>query len=117
MLGNEVEISLIYHRILGPLVLGWSSNPFVLGAQLAPCEKRLVCIPAFPSSSECSYKIFWSDLGLSFLKRLSAVHTSHEQMIPDRIAQSVRSGNRLESDCRFWSRKFDPGPVPYFHGD
>ena len=45
MLGNAVEISLIFRRILGPLVSGWVPNPFVLGAQPAPGEKRLVCIP------------------------------------------------------------------------
>ena len=46
MLGNSVEMSLVFCRILGPLVWGWASNYFVLGAQLALCEKRLVCIPA-----------------------------------------------------------------------
>ena len=46
MLGNAVEISLIFRRNLGPLVLGWAPNHFVLGAQLAPDKKRLVCIPA-----------------------------------------------------------------------
>ena len=45
MLGNAVEISLIFRRNLGPLVLGWAPNHFFLGAQLAPGEKRLVCIP------------------------------------------------------------------------
>ena len=45
MLGNAVEISLIFPRILGPFVLGWAPNHFVLGAQLAPGEKILVCIP------------------------------------------------------------------------
>ena len=45
MLGNGVEMSSIFHRILGPLVLGWAPNHFVLGAQVAPGEKRLVCIP------------------------------------------------------------------------
>ena len=47
MLGNAVEICLIFCRILGPLVSGWpwAPNHFVLGAQLAPGEKRLVCIP------------------------------------------------------------------------
>ena len=45
MLGNAVEISLIFRRIPGPLVLGWAPNNYVLGAQLAPGEKRLVCIP------------------------------------------------------------------------
>ena len=44
MFGNAVEISLIFRRILGPLVLGWAPNHFVLGAQLAPGEKGLVCI-------------------------------------------------------------------------
>ena len=46
MLGNDVELSLIFYRILGPLVLGWAPNHFVLGAQLAPGKKRLVCISA-----------------------------------------------------------------------
>ena len=27
------------------------------------------------------------------------------------------SGYRCEADCRSGGRKFDPGPVPYFHGD
>ena len=39
MLGNAVEISLIFRRILGPLVLGWAPNHSVLGAQLAPGKK------------------------------------------------------------------------------
>ena len=38
MFGNAVEISLIFRRILGPLVLGWAPNHFVLGTQLAPGE-------------------------------------------------------------------------------
>ena len=45
MLGNGIEMGLIYCRTLGPLVLVWAPNHFVLGAQLAPDEKRLVCIP------------------------------------------------------------------------
>ena len=45
MLGNDVEMSLIFRRILGPLVLGWAPNHFVLVAQLAPGKKMLVCIP------------------------------------------------------------------------
>ena len=31
MLGNVVEMSLIFRRILGPLVLSWAPNHFVLG--------------------------------------------------------------------------------------
>ena len=45
MIGNGVEISLIFHGTLGPLVLDWAPNHIVLGAQLAPDKKRLVCIP------------------------------------------------------------------------
>ena len=45
MLGNGVEMNLIFQRILGPLVLGWAPNHFVLGAQVAPGEKMFVCIP------------------------------------------------------------------------
>ena len=30
---------------MSPLVFGWAPNHFVLEAQLAPGEKRLVCIP------------------------------------------------------------------------
>ena len=41
----NVEMSLIFCQILGPLVLGWAPYHFVLGAQLAPGEKILVCIP------------------------------------------------------------------------
>ena len=42
---NTVEINLISPRILGPLVLGWAPNHYVLWAQLAPGEEKLVCIP------------------------------------------------------------------------
>ena len=47
MFGNGFEISLIYCQILGPLVLDWAPNHFLLGAQLAPGEKRSVCIPVY----------------------------------------------------------------------
>ena len=39
MPGNAFEISLIFRWILGPLVLGWAPNHFILGAQLAPGKK------------------------------------------------------------------------------
>ena len=52
MLGNAIEIILIFRGILGPLVFGWAPNHFVLEAQLAPAEKRLVCIPGFYSCSQ-----------------------------------------------------------------
>ena len=35
---------------------------------------------------------------------------------PRRAVSNV-SGYRCESDCRSRGCKFDPGPVPYFHGD
>ena len=41
---NCVEISSILCRIVGPLVLGWAPNHFILGTQLAPGEKMLVCV-------------------------------------------------------------------------
>ena len=56
MLGNGVEMFLVFARILGSLVLGWALNYFVLGAQLAPGEKRLVCIPEV-SVSVCMWSI------------------------------------------------------------
>ena len=41
MLGkcHGVEISLIYRQILGPLVLGWAPNHYVLGASLLLVKK------------------------------------------------------------------------------
>ena len=39
MIGNGVDISLILHEILGPLVLDWAPNHIVLGAQPAPEKK------------------------------------------------------------------------------
>ena len=40
-----IEMSFIFRRIFGPLVLGWAPNNFVLGAQLAPSEKQVACFP------------------------------------------------------------------------
>ena len=34
-----------------------------------------------------------------------------------RSAVGNMSGNRCESDCRYWGREFDCSPVPYFRGD
>ena len=53
MLDNGVEMSLIYRRILDPLVFGWASNHFVLEAQLAPGENSLVCIPGNTTITKC----------------------------------------------------------------
>ena len=44
MLGNGVEMCLVFCRILGSLVLGRAPNHFVLGAQLSPGGKRFICI-------------------------------------------------------------------------
>ena len=55
MLGNGVEMSLIFRRVLGPLVLSWTPNHFGLGAQLAPGEKMLVCIPAVSMSDSFEF--------------------------------------------------------------
>ena len=51
MLDNGIKMILIFGQTLGPLVLGWAPNHFVLGAQLAPGDKRLVCIPANPDQT------------------------------------------------------------------
>ena len=40
-------MSLIFCKILGPLVVGWAPIILFLRAQLAPGEKKLVCIPVF----------------------------------------------------------------------
>ena len=48
MLGNGGKMSLVFHRILGHLVLGWAPNHFVVGAQLALCKKKVsefACLP------------------------------------------------------------------------
>ena len=49
MLGNDVEFSLILLvcGIRGPLVSGRATNHFVLGAQLAPVEKKVSLYPWF----------------------------------------------------------------------
>ena len=44
MLSYGVEMSLIFRRILGPLVLGLAPN-FDLGAQFAPGQKKVSLFP------------------------------------------------------------------------
>ena len=41
---NSVEISPIFCLFLGPLVLGWDPNHFILRVHLAPGETMLVCM-------------------------------------------------------------------------
>ena len=48
MLDNGVEMSLIFRRILDPLVLSWAPKHFVLGTQLAPGEKKISLYPWVP---------------------------------------------------------------------
>ena len=45
MCGTGITISLFFRQILGPLILCWAPDHFLLGAQLAPGEKSLVCFP------------------------------------------------------------------------
>ena len=45
MLGNAIDISLIFPLNPGPLSFWLAPNHFVLEAQLATGQKRLVCIP------------------------------------------------------------------------
>ena len=69
MLSNAVsqygiEMSFIFRRILGPLVFGWAPNNFALGAQLAPSEKMLSCIPGIhvpPTKEEGDHIVFGVD--------------------------------------------------------
>ena len=48
MLGNVVEI-----KFSSSLVLGWAPYHYVLGAQLAPGEKKFACIPDLESGRPC----------------------------------------------------------------
>ena len=66
MLGNGFEMSLVFRRILGPLVLGWAPNHFVLGAQLALGKKTLVCIPGLIIDKLAAYGL--SDSACSLLQ-------------------------------------------------
>ena len=45
MLGNGVEMNVIFRGILDPLNFRWALYHLILGAQHAPVEIRLVCIP------------------------------------------------------------------------
>ena len=55
-----IEMRFIFRRILGPLVLGWAPNKFVLEAKLAPSEKRLACFPAMDfDRSAISLRLTW----------------------------------------------------------
>ena len=52
-------------------------------------------------------------------KKLSLILPIQPQamMTGPRSAVGNVSGYRCVSDCRSRGREFDPGPVPYFHGD
>ena len=51
MLGNGVEMSLIFHRILGPLVLDWAPYHFVVDTQVAPGEKKRLSVSMTTASA------------------------------------------------------------------
>ena len=48
---------------------------------------------------------------------VSFLWSSHKGNTGPRSAVGNVSGYRCVSDCRSRGREFDPGPVPYFHGD
>ena len=83
-------MSLIFCRILGPLFLGWAPNYFVLGAQLAPGEKRLVCISA--EHSPLTYAIYASSSHLmkfvNFRIYAHTADTSKPSIVTDSHTQS-----------------------------
>ena len=80
---NFVKMSSIYCRTLGSLVLGWAPNNFILGAQLAPGEKMLVCIPAIWSLQY--WKPFLPQLKIKklklFMMRVSFCQTCHNSLL------------------------------------
>ena len=59
MLGNAVETILIFCRILGPLVLGWAPNHFVLGAQLASAKKKVSLYPWLQKDKVATELLYW----------------------------------------------------------
>ena len=88
MLGNGVEMSLIFCRILGPLVLGWTPNHFGLGGQLAPGEDRLVCIPEFLCHS-FYFKSVFSDFKNAIKRIFKKLYCCHVlSMVSNRFAPS-----------------------------
>ena len=61
---NEFNCST--ESLLCPLILGWAPNHFVLGAQFAPDQKRLVCTPARGFKNYIfAKKCIWSAFGFS----------------------------------------------------
>ena len=55
---------------------------------------------------------FW----ISMLLSISSI-TTYINMTGPRSAVGKVSSYRCVSDCRSRGQEFDPGPVPYFHGD
>ena len=55
MLGNGVEMSLIFRQILGALVLGWAPNNSDLGAKLAPGIKKVSLYPCSVDPDEARW--------------------------------------------------------------
>ena len=55
-------------------------------------------------------------LGMLFEGKSILVVSAYKIAGPHSAVGNV-SGYRCVSDCRSRGREFDPGPVPYFHGD
>ena len=53
MCGTGNAMSLFFRQILGPLILCWAHDYLLLGAQLAPREKRLVYVPGLIVYLKC----------------------------------------------------------------
>ena len=98
MLGNAVEIILIFRWILGPLVLGWAPNHFVWGAQLAPGKKGLVFIPDIPPQM----KILKIVIQMIFLSRNTESHINILKQPPYLdIAQMPKSISKTQDNSTF----------------
>ena len=66
-------MSSIFKPNPGPFVLGWAPNHFVLGAQLDPGEKRLVCIPEL----EFEFSFFFTIIDFLCFSTGSRVDRNH----------------------------------------
>ena len=116
---------------------------FHISFKLFPCWWRQntvnVCVQTFYKGKtprqqiKSSHDFIWAMLRKTCLRvfRQSAFQTSlltrklnftcskftYDTFAGPHSAVGNVSGYRCVSDCRSRGRKFDPGPVPYFHGD
>ena len=87
-----------------------SESIFIWNAILSLPSHTLQTTPSY-NSIKISVEVFLEARWLIF-------QLCYEMLINGGIsAVGNVSGNRCESDCRSRDHRFDPSPVPYFHGD